>query len=185
MGKSPARTAGSSAVKRAYPRDITKWQVATVPSESEREARMDWLYAAQMSGLEWRVYTKGNTPQAGVRKRRASVYLGPFTPEAEIFRDASARVAVDGGWLIGINQGEFGGGLYWFSRDGKHSYKISDHHVVDFFTHPNGVHAIEGWHHIVVGQGSVIRIARPKARSRWQATSVVQLPDAPYCYVPL
>ena len=34
-------------------------------------------------------------------------------------------LGVADGWLVGFNAGEFGGGLWWFSFDGKRSKRIS------------------------------------------------------------
>ena len=72
-----------------------------------------------------------------------------------------------------------GAALYWFNPNGKQSYKISDHQVVDFFSLPDGVHAIEGLEHMGVTEGSVIRIARTQPQDHWQALSMLKLPEAP------
>src|SRR5262249_33153839 len=79
----------------------------------------------------------------------------------------------------GFNKGEFGGALYWFSRDGKQNYKVSEHQVVDFFSLTNGLHAIEGLNHLSTSRGSLIRIARPQPQAHWQASVVAELPFAP------
>ena len=172
---------GLHAAEQAYPRDIAKWQEVAVPSESDQGARMAWSYAASYSKHEWRVFTKDGQPHAQLsneilekRPDRPS-----FTPEAGRCRGTSAFAPVDDGWLVGFNQGEFGAALYWFSRDGKSSYKISDHQVVNFFSLSEGVHAIEGLAHMGLSQGSVIRIARSKDTELWQATSIAKLPFAP------
>jgi hypothetical protein len=41
-------------------------------------------------------------------------------------------IRVDKGYLVGFNRGEWGGSLYWFSKDGKQYYKISRpyHHSI-------------------------------------------------------
>jgi hypothetical protein len=165
-----------------YPSDITRWQEVTIPPESPRGAREAWFYAANCSPLEWRVFVQDNIPSAtynkDVRKKRPKQCN--FVPEAGEFHEASAFFAVDDGWLVGFNQGEFGAALYWFSTDGKLSYEISNHQVVDFFSLSNGIYAIEGLAHMTMSEGSVIRISRQNAGDTWQATSVVKLPYAPY-----
>ena len=88
--------------------------------------------------------------------------------------------AVDDGWLIGFNEGEFGGALYWFSRDGKRSFVISSDQIVDFFSLADGLYAIEGLAHMSASRGSILRISRPKQGVPWQARSVLALPYAPY-----
>jgi hypothetical protein len=98
----------------------------------------------------------------------------------DIFRDASLRTAVKVGWLVNDNQGEFGGAIYWFSRDGKRRYQISEHQALDFLSLPSGVHAIEGLNHMGTDRGSLIRIARPTPGARWKATTISLLPSRPY-----
>jgi hypothetical protein len=170
------------AAEPEYLRDIAKWQEVAVPSESDQGARMAWFYAANYSKHEWRVFTKDGQPQAQLSDETPEKrpVQPSFIPEAGRFHRASACAAVDDGWLIGFNQGEFGAALYWFSRDGKSSYKISDHQVVDFFSLSNCVYAIEGLAHLSLSQGSVICITRRKDSEHWQATSVAKLPFAPY-----
>ena len=170
------------AAEPEYLRDIAKWQEVAVPSESDQGAWMVWSYAASYSKHEWRVFTKDSQPQAQLSQEilEKRPDRPNFTPEAGRFRGASAYAVVDDGWLVGFNQGEFGAALYWFSHDGKSSYKISDHQVVDFFSLSNSVYAIEGLAHLSLSQGSVICITRSNDSKHWQATSVAKLPFAPY-----
>src|SRR5439155_7075107 len=172
---------GLHAAEPAYPRDIAKWQEVAVPPKSEQGARMAWFYAANYSNHEWRVFAQDDQPQAQLSNepQEKRPERPKFTPKAGKFRDASAFASVDDGWLVGFNQGEFGAALYWFSRDGKSSYKISDHQVVNYFSLSEVVHAIEGLAHMCLSHGSVIRIARSKDTELWQATSIAKLPFAP------
>jgi hypothetical protein len=143
---------------------------------------MLWFSAANDSKYEWRVSLVDGQPRACLATEPSQTPRNEpgFKPQAERFHRASAFASVDDGWLVGFNDGEFGAALYWFSSDGKQNYKISDHQIVDFFSLPTGVHAIEGLAHLGLSQGSVIRIARPKAGERWQAGTFAQLPFAPY-----
>jgi hypothetical protein len=166
----------------AYDQDVTGWQAVDAPSASDRGARMVWSFAANYSHLNWRVFTQDGAVHArlggevpDIRPPQIS-----FTPEARKFRRASAATSVDDGWLVGFNEGEFGGALYWFSRDGKRSYPISDDQIVDFFSLAGDIYAIEGLAHLSASRGSILRISRPKAGAPWRAQSVVALPYAPY-----
>lgn len=176
------KTADLRAYEPGYSHDVSKWQEVDVPAESDQAARMAWLAAANRSEREWHVFTEGGQTRAKLAgeapERRAA--RPTFTPTAGRLQNASAFATVDDGWLVGFNQGEFGAALYWFSADGKRSYRISDHQVVDFFSRPDGIHAIQGLAHLGISEGSVIRIARSKAGSRWQARSIAPLPFAPY-----
>ena len=175
-------TLRSYASEPAYVQDVTRWQAVDAPSASDRGARMVWSFAANYSHLNWRVFTRDGEVRArlggevpDIRPRQLS-----FTPEAGKFRRASAAARVGDGWLVGFNEGEFGGALYWFSRDGKRSYPISDDQIVDFFSLADGIYAIEGLAHLSASLGSILRITRPKEGAPWRAQSVAVLPYAPY-----
>jgi hypothetical protein len=165
-----------------YVPDVTRWQAVDVPSALDRGARMVWSFAANYSNLNWRVFTKDGEVRARLSSEAPDIGRQQlsFAPEAGKFSRASATAAVDDGWLVGFNQGEFGGALYWFSRDGKRSYPISDDQIVDFFSRADGIYAIEGLAHLGGSRGSVLRISRPKERAPWHAQSVAALPSAPY-----
>jgi len=167
------------AAESEYPREVARWQVVSVPSGAG--SRVVWFYAAKHSSNEWRVFADGDQicAQLTTEKSQNQGKRPTFTPEAGQFRRASAFSAVEDGWLVGFNKGEFGGALYWFSRDGKQNYKVSDHQVVDLFSLTNGLHAIEGLEHLSVSKGSLIRIARPQPEAHWQASVVAELPFAP------
>jgi hypothetical protein len=169
------------AAEPQYPQDVTRWQEVVVPPKTDEAAYMVWSYAANYSEREWDVFTKNGQPRAQLCVKGPKKHFNQpsFAPEAGGFHGASAFAKVDDGWLVGFNRGEFGAALYWFSRDGKHSYKISDHQVVSLFSLSGSVYAIEGLAHMGLSRGSVIRITRPKRNARWQAMSVVKLPFAP------
>lgn len=174
----------SSAVSAGekYPRDISNWQENEAPSESDGGNRAVWSYATNYSSLEWCVFMQDGIPSASEDRgklKKPSDRPG-FIPQAGRFKEGGAFAAVDDGWLVAFNEGEFGAALYWFSRSGKNSYKISDHQIVDFFSMPDGICAIEGLAHLTLSEGSVIRIKRPEAGGRWQAITVTKLPFAPY-----
>jgi hypothetical protein len=166
----------------AYVQDVTRWHSVDAPSASDRGARMVWSFAANYSHFNWHVFTKDGEVRAQLSSETTDVRPQQlsFTPEAGKFRRASTAAAVDDGWLVGFNEGEFGGALYWFSRDGKHSYPISNDQIVDFFSLADGIYAIEGLAHLSGSRGSILRVTRPKEGAPWRAQSVVALPYAPY-----
>lgn len=177
-------TLSAYAAEPTYPREISRWQEIIVPPDSDRVAHAEWFFAADYSSHEWRVFAEGGRICAELTtgKPPAQRDRPKFTPRIDRFVGASpyARFArVEDGWLVGFNQGEFGGALYWFSPDGQRNYKVSDHQIVDFLSLPNGLYAIEGMAHIMISEGSVIRISRSQPNARWQATTFVKLPFAP------
>ena len=86
-------------------------------------------------------------------------------------------IEVEDGYLVGFNRGEWGGELYWFSKDGKERYEISDHHIVQFIERDNKIYAIEGLVHISITGGSIIEIE--KQNRRWIAKEYLKFPTAP------
>jgi hypothetical protein len=49
----------------------------------------------------------------------------PFEPEAGEDRSGERRaLRVSDGWIVGFNDGEFGGGLWWFDPEGQSSNRI-------------------------------------------------------------
>jgi hypothetical protein len=133
-----------------YISDLAKWQEAPVPDDSDQGNRVVWLHAANHCRYEWNVFNKSGEPSARLKSESSESRSArpAFVPSAGRFRGASAFAAVDGGWLVGFNQGEFGAALYWFSVDGEHSYQISEHQVVAFVTLSDGIYAIEGLAHL-------------------------------------
>jgi hypothetical protein len=65
---------------------------------------------------------------------------------------------VDDGLLIGLDVGEFGGGLWWFSSDGKNSKKLSDENVLGFAKTSWGILAIGGLAHMGSDYGHVLHV---------------------------
>jgi hypothetical protein len=168
-----------------YPRDISQWQGLAVPAASDLNALVEVLGFSNYSPHEWRVFMQAGQPQAQLHSelRENPAPRPSFTPEVENVGSvigpvqASTLVAVDDGWLVGFNEGEFGAALYWFSQNGDRNYYISDDQVIDFFSRPDGLYAIEG--SLNTSHGSIIRIARPQAGQPWQVTTQLKLPDAP------
>jgi hypothetical protein len=170
------------AAEPEYNGDVAQWLEVAAPPAADQGERMVWHYAACYSKHEWRVDADGDRVDARLTTEKVEKPRPrpSFDPTAEKFRMADEFADVGDGWLVGFNAGEFGAALYWFSHDGKRNYKVSDDQVVAFFTLDDGVYAIEGLAHGSESRGSVIRMARPDPRGRWQAHEVTKLPFAPY-----
>jgi len=176
----PAANARSA--EPGYSSDVTTWEEIRVPPADENPERVVWDYASDYSKLYWRVYLDHGQPRAALGEGPDEVRQSswpPFEPKADKFVGANRFAAVNDGWLVGFNHGEFGAALYWFSRDGRRHYLISNDHVVTFFTRPDGIYAIEGMAHMGASCGSLIRVARATKTGRWQAERFVRLPFAP------
>jgi hypothetical protein len=156
-------------------RDVRQWQPVANRADSERSTHETW-FRSHSAAPEWRVFADGPRIRAQLTSERpAEARNAPWFLSKFRTRDGDpAYVAVDDGWLLG------GGGLAWFSRDGRRSYSISERQIAAFFTQPDGLYAIEG----NVGRrrkpvGSTIRIARLAPGARWQVVTGANLPAAP------
>lgn len=90
-------------------------------------------------------------------------------------------IKVEDGYLVGFNRGEWGGGLYWYSKNGKKNIEI----VGSIFSSPNQfikrdnkIYAITGLSHLGMSFGNIIKIE--KEQKKWIVEELIKLPDAPY-----
>jgi hypothetical protein len=162
------------------------WETVIPPSTMRTVKGCLFFDRASDSELDWKVYLDKGVPVGGPSASPPYPRRRHF-PEIDMhvdnFRVAHAAQLVDDGWLIGFNQGEFGAALYWFSKDGAKSYKISDHQLEEFFEIGGQVYAIEGLIHRSYNRGSFIRIHRSTANGRWVVSTVLEFPSAPYAGV--
>src|SRR5258708_4140713 len=67
-----------------------------------------------------------------VRFGAESSKQSPMPPQLKLSRKMIGRrslLPTSGGWLAGFDAGEFGGGLWWFSRDGSQTIELLSEHV--------------------------------------------------------
>lgn len=82
------------------------------------------------------------------------------------------------GWLVGLDVGEFGGGLWWFSSDGKANKKLSAENIVGFAKTSTGVFALAGLAHLGFDNGKVLKIVGDAEANR-KIETLVDLGSAP------
>ena len=81
------------------------------------------------------------------------------------------------GLLVGIDKGEWGGGLSGHSGDGTAPYKLSDENIHSLLAIEGGVLAIAGLAHLGLDQGSIL-ILRAQDQ-RWRVERSLKLDGAP------
>lgn len=94
-------------------------------------------------------------------------------------------VQVNDGYLVGFNRGEWGGGLYWYSKNGKKNKEIVSSifsSPIQFIKRDNLIYAITGLSHMGMSYGDIIKIE--KKQKQWIVEEYVKLPDAP-CVIQL
>ena len=76
-----------------------------------------------------------------------------------VYSKSARRVLrVEDGWLVGLDAGEFGGGLWWFNSDGGDGKLLSNDRVVGFAEGPKGVLVLTGIAHLGVDHGEVLLV---------------------------
>jgi hypothetical protein len=88
----------------------------------------------------------------------------------------------DDGSLIGLDVGEFGGGLWWFSSDGQNSRKLSDENVLGFAKTASGILAIGGLAHMGSDYGQILRVGAGAGGNR-RIETLSNLDAAPMAFV--
>src|SRR5262249_10255619 len=59
------------------------------------------------------------------------------------------------GWLIGFDAGEFGGGLWWFNRNGRDAKKLLPQNVHAIYKTPDGIFVLAGLAHLSQDTGEI------------------------------
>jgi hypothetical protein len=176
----PLAAGSAPAANLAYSQDLTQWQAIPMPAKHEVLGHALFEQAANYSHLKWQVFLAAGTPHASLEADFIDAAPRPaFEPTAGHTSGATAFVAVDNGWIISLNHGEFGGALYWFSADGSQNYRISEDPVIAFFTRPDGLYAIEGLAHMTLSRGSVLKLTREAPEGQWHGEVATPLPAAP------
>ncbi|MFD2824441.1 hypothetical protein ACFS5M_12235 [Lacinutrix iliipiscaria] len=84
---------------------------------------------------------------------------------------------VEDGYIIGLNKGEFGGGLWFLSEDGNSSYEIMPykriHQILEF---NKKLYVISGLAHMGSNYGNLLELKREE---NWRVSKTYKLPGAP------
>jgi hypothetical protein len=86
-------------------------------------------------------------------------------------------VKVSDGFLIGVYNGVFRGGLYWFSFDGKKGYQISTQKIVKIIKRGEKIFAAQDYARPNAPKGNLIEIERTS--DAWTVHDYMDLPSAP------
>jgi len=166
---------------------LKNWKSYPVPTTDEVEKnRQEYSWSPN----NWTVYLEDNEVRAvefrnykcrdlrselpfEIRQSKNSNMINIAAPLAGIID----YLEVEDGYLIGFNRGEWGGELYWFSKDGKKRYEISKRQIVQFIKRDNKIYAIEGLAHLTMTGGSIIEIEKQKRK--WVAKEFLKLPTTP------
>lgn len=149
-----------------------------VPSESAR-------YCAFYSDSR-RVFLRGRRPWVAktedVGNRRDPL---PFVlPEGRASEGLGGdRLAYPfaGGWAVGFDAGEFGGGLWWFNGNGQQRWRLSEENVLGFVPSTRGLLVLDGLSHLNLSHGRVLLLSA-RAEGPPIISILAELPGVPYAF---
>jgi hypothetical protein len=162
------------------------WVARPIPATRDREwtcanwSEDEWLVSAAAGHLEI-------TRAPSVRRVVALPFEPLLAPDEDSMRRPTVVHAVPGGYLVGYDRGEFGGGLFWFSADGRKHARLAPPAAARAKWFPENVHAIaahdgtyfvfQGVSHLSLRLGRVLKV-RP-SRNRWVVAVLVALDATP------
>lgn len=86
---------------------------------------------------------------------------------------------VAGGFLVGLNGGEGGGGLWFVSNDAGVQYPIeSSRRIQRIFEFQSRLYAIHGLAHMTADYGGILELTR-NAAGQWESNPLMDLAEAP------
>ncbi len=161
--------------------DLSRWQVAPVPTDetSMRFQRADAYILTEANDIVLEAPASETPP----------FHHLPFS--AEFIREKLPQLAgysdameVSGGYLVGINHGEFGGRLLFVSTDGAEVYDVAGTssrfamslNIRRFFRLGGRLFAIEGLSHLGLDRGQILEITKG---DKWIFKTLISLDSAP------
>ncbi len=156
--------------------DVSHWIEIKRPENNLSPEGGVFTSSANFSKLNWKVREDEGTIKASLNEL-VPKEKPKFTPKTPQFNGGHRFKKVEDGWLVGFNEGEFGGELWWFSNNGQSSYKISDDQINQFIFTNRSIFAIQGLAHLGSRRGSLIKI--DKKDGRWVSTQKIDFGESP------
>jgi hypothetical protein len=94
-------------------------------------------------------------------------------------RGSRCAVKVEDGWIVALDAGEFGAGLWWVALDGATFRKLGEPHVAELIKTKIGILAPTGLDHLANGKGEVLLIRRGRG-GVWQSGRFASVGDSAY-----
>jgi len=156
------------------------WVLFPKPSKDSAALR-----CANYSTREWRVSLSGEQLQIRLAEDRdLQDDLPAVIPLKNVASSPGDRhvISVSDGWLVGVDAGEFGGGIWWFSTDGLRNKKLSNENVHGFVNTSQGTLALVGLAHLGFDFGKVLRIVNEDPVNK-RTEILTDLDSAPATFV--
>lgn len=116
---------------------------------ANRSAAGEW----SVSILDGKIHIQSYTaPQEGT--------LPFIIPKRPRFLGSRSVLKTDDGFLVGFDAGEWGGSLWWFSKNGADSYMLSADNIIKLIDIDGIPIAIMGLAHLSIDYGGILELAR-------------------------
>jgi hypothetical protein len=171
-GVPPAARAQSPAVPKT-PTALSQWIQIPPFAPGSREMKC----AERSLDQSWEV-VRENLPRVYPHRERPPDPLPPDLAQRREFAGRRHVLGVARGSLVGVDHGEFGGGLWWISTDGSSRERISDRNVRAILrTREQQVIALVGLAHLSLDEGTVLELSLTEGR--WQVVRSIDLGTVP------
>ncbi len=176
-----------------YYTDIRQWKVIPPPEDEALEV-------ADSSKYYWKVYLDNGVPRAmNYPWEKIKIKNRPtFDTKLQEMRlrfSGYCFLEVSDGWLVGYSAGEWGGGLIWFSKDGKKHYDIKRYYkkpqkyhdrysryifvpVRQFETVNEKIYAIAGYPRLLDYNGYILHLF--KRKGKWAVQQILNMRYVPW-----
>ncbi len=157
--------------------DLSNWKQDTLPVGNHiytaNHSSDNWLFKKQNG--KWKIIQNDFKGEKG----DSLPFTAAFMEEnlKEIKGNRFVKKTSDG-FLVGLNKGEFGGGLYFIKTDGLDGYQIADYvNIHSIFEYHSRYFSIEGLAHLGGQRGQILELF--KDDTLWKYKSLTNLIEAP------
>ncbi len=151
---------------------ITSWKSHKVPKNQKEFLK----YNYDLDG--WNVFIENKV----VKVKRFSTKTTDSTLKAllNINKDGKTDLSYikgEDGYLVGLNHGEFGGEIRWYSNEGKIIKSKKGLKIRQFIKRDSEIYAIQGLNHMGLSYGSIITVRY--SNKEYFPEEYLKLPNAP------
>lgn len=134
----------------------------------------NWYVSFQNDSVE---YSSDWKPQEGVISSDELSFKVEADSDVPGSYNGGIIFPVVDGYLVAFNAGEWGGSLWWYSKDGLRRNKLLSEHINYFIKTENGLFAIGGLAHLSFDSGQIIKLE--ENNGTWSQKKIQDLDSAP------
>jgi len=130
----------------------------------------------------WQVYKEGDTTKIREQDKRPPITILPFKIDKHLRAYSYHVQQVDDGWIIGSDNGEWGGYLLWFNIDGsKKKTLLFNENVRGLVKSSTGIFVVTGLNHGEFSEGKIFHVEK-REDGNWIAKLLVDFRGSLYTF---